>query len=111
MPGPAADVIARFGAVEDDQRYTRLVELFTEDAVYYDPFFGPQVGRAAIAEFMAHMERVVPASGARFDDWHTEADTVCGWASWTMARRSAWPAATSWAASTPCWRRSANRSC
>jgi ketosteroid isomerase-like protein len=89
MPGPAADVIARFGAVEDDQRYTRLVELFTDDAVYYDPFFGPQVGRAAIAEFMAHMERVVPASGARFDDWHTEADTVCGWASWTMVARNA----------------------
>ena len=26
----AADIIAKFGAVEDDQRYTRLVELFTD---------------------------------------------------------------------------------
>ena len=80
MPGPAVDVINRFGSVEDDQRYTRLVELFTDDAVYYDPFFGPQRGKSAIADFMAHMERVVPASGARFDAWETQADTVCGWA-------------------------------
>jgi ketosteroid isomerase-like protein len=89
MPGPAVDVIARFGAVEDDQRYTRLVELFTDDAVYYDPFFGPQVGKEAIAGFMGHMEQVVPASGARFDGWETEADTVCGWARWTMVTRAA----------------------
>ena len=51
MPGPAVDVIRSFGAVESDQRYTRLVELFADDAVYYDPFFGPQRGKAAIAEF------------------------------------------------------------
>lgn len=89
MPGPAVDVIDRFGAVEDDQRYTRLVELFTDDAVYYDPFFGPQRGKRAIQEFMEHMERVVPASGARFAAWETQADTVCGWARWTMMIRQA----------------------
>jgi steroid Delta-isomerase len=85
MPGPAVDVLRRFGAVEDDQRYTRLVELFTDDAVYYDPFLGAQRGREAIAGFMAHMEDVVPASGIRFLDWEVEADTVCGWSRWTMA--------------------------
>jgi steroid delta-isomerase len=89
MPGPAFDVIDRFGAVEDDQRYTRLVELFTDDAVYYDPFMGAQVGKPAIERFMAHMEELVPASGARFDQWSTEADTVCGWATWTMVVRGA----------------------
>jgi ketosteroid isomerase-like protein len=84
MPGPAVDIIARFGAVEDDQRYTRLVELFTDDAIYYDPFLGAQRGKAAIGEFMAHMERVVPGSGARFDAWETAGDTTCGWARWLM---------------------------
>ncbi len=84
MPGPAVDVISQFGAVEDDQRYTRLVELFTDDAVYYDPFFGAQRGKPAIREFMEHMEQVVPGSGARFDSWETEGDTTCGWAKWLM---------------------------
>jgi ketosteroid isomerase-like protein len=89
MPGSAVEVISRFGAVEDDQRYTRLVELFTDDATYYDPFFGPQVGREAIAGFMSHMEQVVPASGARFEHWETEADETCGWARWVMVTRNA----------------------
>ena len=84
MPGPAVEIIDRFGGVEDDQRYTRLVELFADDAVYYDPFFGAQRGREAIRTFMEHMEEVVPKSGARFDTWHTEADTNCGWATWVM---------------------------
>jgi steroid Delta-isomerase len=87
MAGPAFDVIKQFGAVEDDQRYTRLVELFTDDAIYYDPFFGPQRGKPAIADFMAEMERVVPASGARFDAWEIEADTNVAWARWTMWAR------------------------
>ncbi|MEI6497969.1 MAG: nuclear transport factor 2 family protein [Actinomycetota bacterium] len=84
MPGPAVDVIRQFGAVEDNQRYTRLVELFAPDAVYYDPFMGPQRGRDAINEFMAHMERVVPAAGVRFSEWEVEADRTVGWARWTM---------------------------
>ena len=89
MPGPAVDIISQFGAVEDDQRYTRLVDLFTDDAVYYDPTFGAQRGKEAIRAFMEIMERVVPASGARFDSWHTEADTNCGWAKWSMVAPNA----------------------
>ena len=60
-------MLRRFGAVEDDQKYTRLVELFSDDAVYYDPFFGPQRGREAIRSFMGPMEEMVPASGATFN--------------------------------------------
>lgn len=84
MPGPAVDIVSQFGAVEDDQRYTRLVELFADDATYYDPLFGPQVGKPAIRSFMETMEKVVPASGVRFASWETEADTTCGWARWLM---------------------------
>lgn len=84
MSGSAAEIIARFGAVEDDQRYTRLVELFAEDAVYYDPFMGAQRGRDAIREFMGHMERLVPAANVRFDDWQVQADSTVGWSTWIM---------------------------
>ncbi len=84
MSGSAAEIIARFGAVEDDQRYTRLVELFADDAIYYDPFMGAQRGRDAIREFMGHMERLVPAANVRFDDWQVQADSTVGWSTWIM---------------------------
>lgn len=84
MPGPAVDIIRQFGAVEDGQRYSRLVELFADDAVYHDPFLGAQRGRRAIGEFMAHMERMMPRLGVRFDEWEVEADRTVGWARWTM---------------------------
>lgn len=77
-------MIAQFGAIEDGQRYGRLAELFTDDAVYYDPLAGPQRGTVAIAEFMARMERVVPAAGITFRDWEVQGDTNCGWARWMM---------------------------
>lgn len=81
----AHDIITMFGSVEDDQRYTRLVDLFTDDAVYCDPFYGPQRGRAAIGEFMAEMERVIPPRGIYFAEWNTTAETTVGWSTWVMA--------------------------
>ena len=62
----AEKIINRFGQVEDDQKYTKLVDLFTDDAVYYDPFAGAQIGRQAIFEFMSEMERVIPKMGVYF---------------------------------------------
>lgn len=78
------EMLAMFGGVEDDQKYSRLVDLFDDDAVYYDPFFGPQVGKAAITDFMKHMEEVVPASGARFANWAVTAGDNCGFTQWQM---------------------------
>ena len=83
------DLIAAFGSVEDDNGYTRLVDAFADDAIYYDPFFGPQIGKAAIHDFMAHMEELVPKSGARFADWQVTAGTNCGFAQWNMVAPSA----------------------
>ena len=80
----AREIIDRFGQVEDDQKYTRLVELFTDDAIYYDPFAGAQVGKAAIHEFMSEMEKVIPKMGVYFANWETCANTHVGWAKWNM---------------------------
>ena len=85
MPGPAVETLLRFGSVEDDgQKYTSLLELFTDDAVYYDPMLGAQKGRAAITSFMEHMEKVVPLANVKFRNWTVEADESCGWATWDM---------------------------
>jgi hypothetical protein len=37
MPGPAFEVIERFGAVEDDQRCSKLIDTFADDARFIDP--------------------------------------------------------------------------
>ncbi len=88
MPGPAVETLRRFGSVEDDgQRYTSLLELFTDDAVYYDPMMGAQRGRDQILSFMQHMEKVVPLAGVTFQNWTVEADVSCGWATWDMIAR------------------------
>jgi len=87
MAGPAADVIRQFAAVEHDQRYSRLAELFTPDAIYYDPFKGPQRGDDAIASFLAEMEVIIPRLGVRFEDREVHGDTTCGWSRWRMIAR------------------------
>jgi ketosteroid isomerase-like protein len=89
MPGPAVETLRRFGSVEDTgQRYTSLLELFTDDAVYYDPMMGAQRGRDEIRSFMQHMEKVVPSAGVTFRNWTVEADVSCGWATWDMIART-----------------------
>lgn len=85
----AEQIIKKFGAVEDDQRYTRLVDLFTDDAIYFDPFLGPQYGKEQIRVFMGHMEEMVPAAGARFDEWEVCAENTTAWARWTMYAKGA----------------------
>lgn len=88
MPGPAVETLRRFGSVEDDgQKYTSLLELFTDDAVYYDPLLGAQQGPSAIRSFMEHMEKVVPLANVKFRNWTVEADETCGWATWDMIAR------------------------
>jgi len=62
----AEEIIQKFGAVEDDQRYTRLVKLFTDDAIYHDPFMGAQRGK---------------------DAWEVCAENTTAWARWTMYAR------------------------
>lgn len=80
----AHDLIQRFGSVEDDQRYTRLMDAFTDDAIYCDPFAGPQRGREAIHSFMQEMERVIPKMGVYFANWETVAEETVGWSRWEM---------------------------
>jgi ketosteroid isomerase-like protein len=82
--GEGQRVIEEFWRVQDSGDYTRLVELFAEDAVLEDPIWGRYEGRDAIGGFMALM---VKEMGER--KVHFTADEICGgdegvWARWTM---------------------------
>lgn len=85
MASAAHETLSKFAEVEQGNRYRELLGIFAEDAIYYDPFHGPQIGLEAISGFLELMERVVPASGLTFERWEIEADQRCGWARWVMA--------------------------
>ena len=44
----AKEVIEKFWKIQDEGDYTKVVELFAEDAVLVDPFFGTFKGKEAI---------------------------------------------------------------
>lgn len=84
MPGEAQRVIERFWAVQDSGDYTRLVDLFAEDAVIEDPVYGTYRGREEIRAFMTKMVEVMGEMKIHFT-----LDEVCGddhavWSRWTM---------------------------
>ena len=84
MPGEAHRVIEQFWRIQDDGDYTKLVDLFAEDAFLEDPIWGQYRGREAIMGFMTTM---VKEMGDR--KVHFTVDEICGddhavWARWTM---------------------------
>ena len=44
----AKEIIEKFWEIQDEGDYTKVVELFAEDAVLVDPFFGIFEGKTAI---------------------------------------------------------------
>ena len=84
MPGQAQRVIEEFWRIQDEGDYTKLVDLFAEDALLEDPIWGRYEGREAILGFMTTM---VKEMGTR--KIHFTVDEICGddhavWARWTM---------------------------
>ena len=84
MPGEAQRVIEEFWRIQDGGDYTKLVDLFAEDAFLEDPIWGQYRGRDAILGFMTTM---VKEMGTR--KVHFTVDEICGddhavWARWTM---------------------------
>lgn len=49
-----ADLVARFADAAASGNGDRLADLFAEDGIYVDYFFGPYQGRAAIKDMLAH---------------------------------------------------------
>ncbi|NBW75608.1 MAG: nuclear transport factor 2 family protein [Sphingomonadaceae bacterium] len=84
MPGEAQRVIEEFWRIQDSGDYTKLVDLFAEDALLEDPVYGTYQGKAAIHQFMSKM---VEEMGER--KIHFTIDEICGddhavWSRWTM---------------------------
>ena len=81
--GRAKEVIEQFWEIQDEGDYTKVVDLFSQDAVLVDPFFGRFEGKAAIAEFMKKMNEETASSGTSFIARGIAGDNEVAWAQWT----------------------------
>ena len=81
--GRAKEVVEQFWRIQDEGDYTKVVDLFSDDAVLVDPFFGTFEGKAAIAEFMKKMNEETAASGTSFVAREIAGDNEVAWAQWT----------------------------
>ena len=84
MPGEAQRTIEQFWRIQDSGDYTRLVDLFAEDALIEDPVWGRHQGREAIGGFMATMVKEMGARNIRFTVDEIFGDDHAVWARWTM---------------------------
>ncbi len=82
MAGEAERTIQRFWDIQNDGDYTRVVELFADDAVLEDPMFGTFKGRDAIAGFMAKMNEEMGKRDIHFTLVELAGDDHAAWAQW-----------------------------
>ena len=82
--GEAKRVIERFWQVQDGGDYTKLVDLFAEDARVEDPVWGTFEGREAIGGFMATMVKEMGERKIRFTVDEIAGDDYIAWSRWTM---------------------------
>jgi steroid delta-isomerase len=77
----AADVLARFWAMQDEGDYARLAELFADDAELVDPMFGTFRG-AEIPGFFQRMNDEITTLGVRFRLLELAGSGDVAWARW-----------------------------
>ena len=78
----AKETIEAFWTIQDAGDYTAMVDLFSDDAVLVDPFFGEFHGRAAIAQFMAKMNVEMEKRETHFEVIEIDGGAEVAWAQW-----------------------------
>ena len=79
----AKEIIETFWRIQDEGDYTKVVDLFAEDAVLVDPFFCTFEGKAAIGEFMKKMNAEMGARQTSFVVREIDGGGDVAWAQWT----------------------------
>jgi len=78
----ACEAIENFWRVQDGGDYTRLPDLFADDATLVDPIFGTFQGIEAIRGFMAKMVREVGDLKMQFRVLEVAGAGEVAWAQW-----------------------------
>ena len=78
----AKEVIETFWEIQDAGDYTKVIDLFSKDAVLVDPFFGTFEGKEAIGEFMGKMNEEMTSRKTNFIVREIDGDGGVAWAQW-----------------------------
>lgn len=82
MTRTAQETIEEFWSRQNSGDYTQVVDLFAEDALLEDPFFGRFEGKTAIAGFMAKMVTEMAERKTRFTVKEIAGGEEVAWARW-----------------------------
>lgn len=82
MSRTAYETLERFWAIQDEGDYTKLVEMFTDDATVEDSAVGVFHGKEAITAFMRQMAEELPKRGLHFELQEIAGDEETAWARW-----------------------------
>ncbi|MCX2982010.1 nuclear transport factor 2 family protein [Halieaceae bacterium IMCC14734] len=82
MPSTARELIEQFWEIQNAGDYTRLIELFSDDAVLEDPLYGTVVGKKNIAVFMQTMNEATAEQQVHFEAREICGGTDAAWCKW-----------------------------
>ncbi len=84
MPGVAQDTLENFWKTQNSGDDTKLVDLFTDDAVVEDPQWGRMEGKTAIAKFMTTMVEEMSKREIHFEALEIVGDEHLAWTRWAI---------------------------
>ena len=76
-------LLKHFGKIQDEGDYTKVVNLFSNDAILVDPFFGTFEGKIEIGRFMEKMNQEMTSRETSFVVREIDGGGDVAWAQWT----------------------------
>ena len=78
----AKEIIEKFWKIQDEGDYTKVIDLFSEDALFEDPVYGTFNGKDEILEFMKKMNKEMRSRGIVFRAIKIDGSGEVAWAQW-----------------------------
>jgi len=78
----AVEVIKKFWEIQDEGDYTKVIDLFSEDALFEDPVYGNFNGKAEILEFMKKMNKEMSSRNITFRAIKIDGGGDIAWTQW-----------------------------
>ena len=78
----AIEVIKEFWEIQDEGDYTKVIDLFSEDALFEDPVYGTFRGKSEILEFMKKMNEEMRSREMTFRAVKIDGGGEVAWTQW-----------------------------
>ena len=78
----AIEVIKKFWEIQDEGDYTKVIDLFSEDALFEDPVYGTFRGKSEILGFMKKMNEEMRSREMTFRAVKIDGGGEVAWTQW-----------------------------